>query len=465
MTTDALHDQLKALLLAASAAAAERVRSHDASPLRLVRKTYVKQDEDGNGWQSFTRDIEKNVLADPNLPPFRYAPLLTPDVAEMASHCAERLVQLPGARLPFFSPWNYPYGWMLTHEMPDKAPPVPEYEEDPALWTLGHLLLRALYDHLRALPRLDAVSSKAAESFATEVIEFTRSERLAYKVTIPLAGIALAASRKDGLKNGDATVYPLSQEERGNLLEAWGIGAQNPFLELPTASLSLRVEAPRMAQFPDTRAEVNAWLCSFYLHGYTLVGREVRTEASPSWAGIGISRVPLRMLEHTRGSRPLTPTTFEKVRKSVDKLRKYSIGEPTSAHDFALHRFHLGAARLSSADAVVDFVVALESLLLPYDSDARHGDLGYRFRMHGAHYLAKTKGERPKIVKQLTMLYGLRSKLVHGGKYPTPADIEEGRKVGGELARVGLLRAVEEGFPRPETFKRMLLGTWPHERL
>lgn len=81
------------------------------------------------------------------------------------------------------------------------------------------------------------------------------------------------------------------------------------------------------------------------------------------------------------------------------------MNEPRSVRDFALHRFSLGASRQSSADALVDSVVALESLLLPYDSSTRHADLSYRFRVHGAHYLARTKRERPEIDKQLRDLY------------------------------------------------------------
>ncbi|MGD3107562.1 hypothetical protein [Streptomyces sp. YGL11-2] len=459
MTTGALHGQLKALFLAASAAAAERVRSLGAPFAMPVSQVYVQRHNDGNGWQSFERNVEKNILANQNVPLFRYAPLLTSDVVEMASRCAEHLVQLPGVHLPFFSPWNYNHGWMLTHDASDQSPPLPEYEEDPGPWTLSHVLLLALHYHLRALPRLDVVSEKDAAAFAADVIEFARSDELTYQVMIPLAGISLPASRKNGLAGGDARVYPLSQEDQGDLLETWGVGAQNPFLELPAVGLSFMVQTPRTAQNPDIRAAVNTWLCAFYLHGYTLGGREARTELYPRWAGVGISRMPVRMLEIARRRRPLTPTIFEKVRATADRLQKYNIDEPASVHDFALHRFYQGVARQSSADAVVDFVVALESLLLPYDSDARHGDLGYRFRMHGAHFLAPKKSGRREVVKQLLNLYALRSRLVHGGKYPAPSDIEEGRSIAGELARVGLLRAIEDGFPKPETFKSMLLGT------
>jgi hypothetical protein len=45
-------------------------------------------------------------------------------------------------------------------------------------------------------------------------------------------------------------------------------------------------------------------------------------------------------------------------------------------------------------DGILDLAIALESLLLPYDEDARRGDLAYRFRIHGGYFLSKTKSER-----------------------------------------------------------------------
>ena len=63
-----------------------------------------------------------------------------------------------------------------------------------------------------------------------------------------------------------------------------------------------------------------------------------------------------------------------------------------------------------------------------------------------------------QVFKQLKTLYELRSALVHGGKFPKPSDIEEGRRMAMRLARIGVLRALETGFPRPEDFRVFLLG-------
>ena len=118
-----------------------------------------------------------------------------------------------------------------------------------------------------------------------------------------------------------------------------------------------------------------------------------------------------------------------------------------------------GGADRNAADAVLDFTIALEALLLPYDEKARYGDLGYRFRMHGAHYLADDPAQRTALARKLSGIYEMRSRLVHGGKYPSLDEIMTARDDARELARRGLLRAVQRGFPAAAAFNQMILGT------
>jgi hypothetical protein len=53
----------------------------------------------------------------------------------------------------------------------------------------------------------------------------------------------------------------------------------------------------------------------------------------------------------------------------------------------------------------------------------------------------------------------MRSRLVHGGKYPSLEEIKTVRDDARELARRGLLRGVQQGFPTAATFNQMILGT------
>jgi hypothetical protein len=166
----------------------------------------------------------------------------------------------------------------------------------------------------------------------------------------------------------------------------------------------------------------------------------------------------------------LTEDKFNEVVTSAKALARFQFTAPRSSQDLALHRYFAGIARQgisdfypngadkNAADALLDFTIALEAVLLPYDRNARHADLSYRFRMHGAHFLAADATHRSDTVRALGRIYDTRSRLVHGGNYPTYEQIRQARDEAEELARRGLLRAIFEGFPTPEVFNRMILG-------
>jgi hypothetical protein len=139
-------------------------------------------------------------------------------------------------------------------------------------------------------------------------------------------------------------------------------------------------------------------------------------------------------------------------------LERRDLHQPRSSEDLALHRFALGVARESAAGSVLELVVALEALLLPYDRDTRHSDLSYRFRVHGAYYLSTDPSKRLDTAVKMKNLYELRSQLVHGGKYPDAMKIQRAREDGLELAR----RAFAEPFTRasrhPRNSTRWFLG-------
>jgi len=92
----------------------------------------------------------------------------------------------------------------------------------------------------------------------------------------------------------------------------------------------------------------------------------------------------------------LTASDLRAVVETAGMLERYDLDRPKSSQDLALHRFVAGIARQNATDAILDFTIALEALLLPYDRNARRGDLGYRFHIHGAHYLAARLGRRPQ---------------------------------------------------------------------
>jgi hypothetical protein len=105
-----------------------------------------------------------------------------------------------------------------------------------------------------------------------------------------------------------------------------------------------------------------------------------------------------------------------------------------------------------NAEALVDFVIAMEGLLAP-----GHGESRYRFAMQGAYYLAKTPSERHEVFTALRELYDVRSTLVHGGPTPDDDTVKRLRKAAKRFARLGLLKALRSGWPSGEELRRLVL--------
>ena len=460
-TTGNLADSLSSLFLAAAEAGEERVLGLGLPLTRLVRQTSIKRDrQNPAAWSSSTREVQQNILAHQNTPLHQLAPLLTPAVAASALECASNLVEAVGTNLPFWSPFEG-RGWLLTRSASDAERPPADYATDTADWTARHLLLPALYQHLVALPSLGMASAEEGRSFASDVLRVAMAGDLTYRLTVPLGGLDIRGPSGIILTSGRTSIRRLNGDERGNLLKDWGIGSASAggIIALPLVALELTVSTPRDRQNPDIRETVAKWLLALQLSGYYPSSYAARLQPDPSWVMPISMSTPLTLPYQPRKWLSISAPAFERIRTAAVQLERYNVSEPKSARELALHRFYLGNARSNTVDAVLDFVIALESLLLPYDEDARHAELGYRFRLHGARYIARTRSERREISRQLAALYGLRSRLVHGSGYPTASEIEAGRASAEEFARRGLLRAVSDGFPTDASFRDLILGT------
>lgn len=430
----------------------------NGAPLTTVATKPVivdRRQDRPDSWHCTYLPVEQNFLASKRrvaIPFHLMQPLLSQDVTRRVVACAGRLLQMGGAQLPFYSPFDSG-GWVLA----GPSERSPSYEEDPTEWVASHLLYPALQGHLELLRNFEGLRP-AGRRFADDVLTFLNRTDFVQNIIIPLAGIDIEAKR-DQVSSGDVTLRRLSGVEQGVLLEEWGIvgtSALSPGRSLPLVELRLSLSGPRNEPPPPDPQLVTRWMSAMQLYGLQPSGVLARIQTHPEWLLPGVESVPINVLAWPREWQTVSAATFSKIGAAAHELTKFHIGEPRSAQDFALHRFTSGVARTSEADSVVDFVIALEALLLP--EGMGHGDLSYRFHVHGAHYLTKAKHERAEIGDQLKKLYQLRSKLVHGGKYPPYADISAARIAAGEFARRGLLRAVTEGFPTAATFKAMALG-------
>jgi hypothetical protein len=120
----------------------------------------------------------------------------------------------------------------------------------------------------------------------------------------------------------------------------------------------------------------------------------------------------------------------------------------------SLHRFALATSQSDDAEAVIDYVIALEALLAP----GSQTEVGYRFAVNGARYLMD-EGKREDTYRILKQLYDVRSKLVHGGSVPAKHDIGQLRNTARRLTASGLSKAILHGWPTADDFTAAALSS------
>ena len=99
------------------------------------------------------------------------------------------------------------------------------------------------------------------------------------------------------------------------------------------------------------------------------------------------------------------------------------------AIDFAARRFSAAGQRPDPLDRLLDWMIALESILCRGD-----GSVSYRVSTRAAILLGHDLPLRLALQKQVGALYGLRSKIVHGSHQ----DLERTLKKMGDARAVGL---------------------------
>ena len=342
-----------------------------------------------NSFSAGKREVERNVISDPHTWLGDAEPLLNDEVMALAERCAEQVANLPYVDIPFFSPFGVRSP--LASEL--SCVRMSEPGEQVQHWVLDHLIFPALLAHLRRLPSLRH-RDRAARTFANDVLAVARAQELAYKVSVPLAGVSVA-NKGGRLWIDDAGIRSVTPVEGGEYARDYlGTLLGGPRASYPSAILELLIRTGRHEQNPDCWESVSKWLCALELHGYKIAGTIATYRSHPEWVFPGTMGMPLQLASSVDDAAPITRREFGQIGDTVKKLESYTVREPHSTADLALHRFVAGSARDIDADAILDFSIALESLLLPYDSQTRHSDLSYRFRLHGAHYLAAKSRDR-----------------------------------------------------------------------
>jgi hypothetical protein len=317
--------------------------------------------------------------------------------------------------------------------------------------------------YIRALRSANAADISLAERIAREALNLSSSNHLKLTSYLPVVGIEI---EDEDLSSGDIAVRKLTPIERGAILQQTGLYSARdssdifPYSHpgiflLPDHVIEVTTKSGRMEQ-PQPGSYHKRALCAFFLHGYPVAGPgRMTSESAPRWISYGRITTPIQLRPWPSGSKKLRKDELGEIEVTLRKLHNYNLEQPANSRDLALHRFLLGATRENSVDSLLDYIIALECFLLPYDPATRHSDLSYRFRLHGAHYIGESIDERKNIWKQLRDLYDIRSHLVHGSQYPTPTEIDTCTRTAQDLSTRALLKAVRSHFPRVEEF-----NTW-----
>ncbi len=167
-----------------------------------------------------------------------------------------------------------------------------------------------------------------------------------------------------------------------------------------------------------------------------------------SFAGIWISGPDTNMLYgaeyHFRGSDIPAVQEMLSGLKSLASDNRFSL---------ALSRFMDSYRKPIAGDRLVDYWIALESLLLPGEKE---GELRFRAALRGAWFISKNSDQRTKIFDDLKKSYDSRSAVVHG----TEKSIPEGIVLQTEdYLRHVLRRCIELGStPTSELLNSLVMG-------
>ncbi|CAL9618737.1 hypothetical protein SUDANB95_05764 [Actinosynnema sp. ALI-1.44] len=335
--------------------------------------------------------------------------------------------------------------------------PVSTENADDGTRYAWQVVFPALRHHLMNLSAVDDADEADAEKFARDVLQFADAGTIRQRTTVALAGVTVDGNFTYTEDNATFILRALSPIEVGTVLDS-----VSPLMTLsgtlPSAALEVHeTVGPQIVMGIEPLVE-KRWMAAIRLAGHSIHPGRSTVSFSPDWIYASVGRLPLPLiLRNTKRNTEVDRADFRTICNTYLKLRTLNLQRPNSTRSLAIHRFSLGMEREQDVDALLDYVIALEAVLLPYDPDTRHGDISYRFRIHGAYYLANDLGERREIFKQLQDLYTVRSALVHGGKYPDPNEITTAKEAAERLARAVLVKALAHGFPDAAKFKSMLL--------
>ncbi|MCZ6690216.1 MAG: HEPN domain-containing protein [Planctomycetota bacterium] len=338
----------------------------------------------------------------------------------------------------------------------------PAFEPDPTAWIEKVLLEQVLQEYLDRIAALDQSDNELAESLASGLLDLVEGDSVTHVTALPVGGIRFA---QDPTTVQDVSFRKLSGLELGHLADArssyiWSVPRPGPgafpIIFEPVSErwvMEVRKKCPKDKQ-PMAGLLPEKMVLVLELLGFDVFGRghsATWTEPGPSFS-IGGGRIRLPRKGSTRSC---SQKQLVHARAVADRIPDGAIVRSGNRNEVALHRFLLGSTEGNQEDAIIDYVTALEALLLP---EKFEGELRFRLALFGAHLLGNDAAERGKLYHEIRAIYDVRSAIVHGTKPQKAETVSKAAQSARAISSRLLLYCLENGWPTQDELRDIALA-------
>jgi len=343
----------------------------------------------------------------------------------------------------------------------EKALPRGAAPEEKLLARLARFLALLCGAYFGRLRSVASPEPGVAESTVAEYLAYCEVDQIFEVLQMPMGGIRPPPIPVEMADLG-VMVRTLSPEELGELNHGWSLATALEHTALPSTMtmlhrsqislescmLTVRTLRPKHDNHePSTRGA--RIVVALQLLEYPLSGRGYCagwTEPGPREA---LFPAAISMPQMPKGHEmEISEEVLTRIALLADRIPDACFDNPRSRPELAIRRFTIATAQDDDAEAVIDYVIALEALLVP----GAQSEVSYRFCVHGARYLGGEKGDRQTIFANLKTLYGIRSRLAHGAGAAASDDMGDLRTKARCLAARGLTKALLSTWPTADDF-------------
>lgn len=333
------------------------------------------------------------------------------------------------------------------------------FRQDPALWIQKCLLERVRMRYLLSLKSLAHAEADLAALWAGKVLDLVEADEIVSTTLLPVAGLHVDAP----ITSGSLTMRPITMDEFADLAgdePAFSLGGgplrstQFPRFVRERAVLEAREARPKRAQDMGGCPLIHRAVLAFQLMGFDPTGESRAVTFTEPFPLSGIHSNLVLLAAHGE-SRTVGQEELDGAVHLARRFPDEVFAAPQSRRAIALARFRTAVTERGKSDAVLDYAIALEAVLLPETKDT---ELRYRFSLFGAWFLGRDREDRARLFKRFESIYDARSSIVHGSWFRKPEELEQVATSARELTAAVLRRALIHDWPIPNSLRQATFG-------